>query len=59
MARRAGSADLPLQTGRVPAGPGRRMAQLGAVITGAVHHYGREEFLHRLTTAFGSSPSGR
>ena len=53
MARRAGSADLPLHTGRVPAWLGRRMAQLGAVITEAiVHHYGREEFLRRLAHPF-------
>jgi uncharacterized protein len=38
MAKRSGSADLPLHGGRVP-----------AVITQAiVHHYGRDEFLQRL-----------
>ena len=53
VARRAGSADLPLHTGRVPAWLGRRMAQLGAVIAEAViHHYGREEFLRRLAHRF-------
>ena len=53
MARRAGSADLPLHTGRVPAWLGRRMAQLGAVIAEAVvQHYGREEFLRRLAHPF-------
>jgi hypothetical protein len=53
MARRSGSADLPLHGGRVPAWLGRRMARLGAVITEAiVHHYGREEFLRRLAHPF-------
>ncbi len=35
MARRAGSADLPLHNGRVPAWLGQRMARLGSVITEA------------------------
>jgi len=49
LAQRAGSADLPLHNGRVPAWLGQRMARLGAVIGEAiVHHYGREEFLRRL-----------
>src|SRR3569833_1670436 len=49
MARRAGSADLPLHSGRVPAWLGTCMTSLGAIITQAiVHHYGREEFLSRL-----------
>lgn len=53
MARRAGSADLPLHNGRVPAWLGQRMARLGAVITEAiVHHYGRDEFLRRLAHPF-------
>lgn len=53
MARRAGSADLPLHNGRVPAWLGQRMARLGAVITQAiVHHYGHEEFLRRLAHPF-------
>src|ERR1700688_3937522 len=53
MARRSGSADLPLHTGRVPAWLGQRMARLGAVIAEAiVHHYGREEFLRRLAHPF-------
>jgi hypothetical protein len=50
---RAGSADLPLHGGRVPAWLGQRMSRLGAVITQAiVHHYGREEFLRRLAHPF-------
>ena len=53
MARRSGSADLPLHGGRVPAWLGQRMARLGAVIAEAiVHHYGREEFLRRLAHPF-------
>ena len=53
MAQRAGSADLPLHGGRVPAWLGLRMARLGAVITQAiVHHYGRDELLRRLAHPF-------
>jgi len=51
--RRAGSADLPLHTGRVPAWLGQRMSRLGAVISQAiVHHYGRDELLRRLAHPF-------
>src|ERR1700730_16311161 len=50
MARRTGSADLPLHGGRVPPWLATRMSSLGAVITQAiVHHYGRDEFLQRLS----------
>src|SRR5512136_2049127 len=53
VARRSGSADLPLHGGHVPAWLGQRMARLGAVIAEAiVHHYGREEFLRRLAHPF-------
>ncbi|MCK1637402.1 DUF763 domain-containing protein [Bradyrhizobium sp. 157] len=53
MARRTGSADLPLHGGRVPAWLGVRMSSLGAIITQAiVHHYGRDEFLRRLSHPF-------
>jgi uncharacterized protein len=53
MARRTGSADLPLHGGRVPAWLGTRMTSLGAIITQAiVHHYGRDEFLSRLAHPF-------
>lgn len=53
MARRAGSADLPLHGGRVPAWLGQRMARLGAVIAEAiVIEYGRDEFLRRLAHPF-------
>jgi uncharacterized protein len=47
--QRAGSADLPLHTGRVPPWLGERMTRLGGVISEAiVHHYGRDELLRRL-----------
>lgn len=53
MARRAGTADLPLHGGRVPPWLADRMTALGAVITQAiVHHYGRQEFLRRLASPF-------
>src|SRR5258706_13540290 len=50
MARRTGSADLPLHGGRVPAWLAGRMATLGAIVCQAIgHHYGRDEFLRRLS----------
>lgn len=53
MAKRAGSADLPLHDGRVPAWLGQRMTRLGAVIAEAIClHYGRDEFLRRLAHPF-------
>jgi hypothetical protein len=53
MARRTGSADLPLHSGRVPPWLATRMASLGAIVTQAiVHHYGRDEFLQRLSHPF-------
>jgi hypothetical protein len=53
VARRAGSADLPLHNGRVPVWLAQRMAKLGAVIAEAIIlHYGRDEFLHRLAHPF-------
>ena len=53
MARRSGTADLPLHGGRVPAWLAERMAKLGAVVCQAiVHHYGRDEFLRRLSHPF-------
>src|SRR6266567_2114397 len=53
MARRTGSADLPLHSGRVPAWLAGRMATLGAIVCQAiVHHYGRDEFLRRLSHPF-------
>src|ERR1700755_2315763 len=53
MARRAGSADLPLHGGRVPRWLGDRMTRLGAVITEAIIlEYGRDEWLRRLAHPF-------
>ncbi len=53
MARRSGSADLPLHGGRVPAWLGERMTRLGTVMAEAiVHHYGRDELLRRLAHPF-------
>jgi hypothetical protein len=53
MARRAGSADLPLHGGRVPPWLGERMTRLGAVVSQAIiHHYGRDELLRRLAHPF-------
>jgi hypothetical protein len=53
MAKRSGSADLPLHGGRVPPWLAQRMAALGAVVTQAiVHHYGRDELLRRLSHPF-------
>lgn len=53
MARRAGSADLPLHGGHVPKWLGERMTRLGAVISEAiVHEYGRDELLRRLAHPF-------
>ncbi len=53
MARRAGSADLPLHGGQVPKWLADRMTRLGAVLCEAiVHHYGRDELLRRLAHPF-------
>jgi hypothetical protein len=53
MARRAGSADLPLHGGRVPKWLAERMTRLGAVISEAiVIEYGRDELLARLAHPF-------
>jgi hypothetical protein len=53
MARRAGSADLPLHGGQVPHWLATRMARLGTVMSQAiVHHYGRDELLRRLAHPF-------
>jgi hypothetical protein len=51
--RRAGSADLPLHGGRVPAWLGERMTRLGTLIAEAIVHYeGRDAFLARLAHPF-------
>lgn len=53
MARRAGSADLPLHNGFVPGWLRTRMADLGALIAEAiVQEYGRDEFLRRMAHPF-------
>src|SRR5712675_2182830 len=53
MASRSGTAILPLHGGRVPPWLAKRMSALGAVICQAiVHHYGRDEFLRRLSHPF-------
>src|SRR3954469_2669625 len=53
MARRSGSANLPLHGGRVPPWLAGRMARLGRVIVEAIsHHYGTEEVLRRLSHPF-------
>src|SRR5579871_6410872 len=53
MPQRSGSADLPLHGGRVPPWLATRMATLGVIICEAiVHHYGRDEFLRRLSQPF-------
>ena len=53
MARRSGSADLPLHSGRVPAWLGERMTRLGTVMAEAIIlHYGRDAFLARLAHPF-------
>jgi hypothetical protein len=53
MAKRTGSAILPLHGGRVPPWLATRMSRLGAIITQAiVHQYGRDEFLQRLSHPF-------
>ncbi|MEZ4267938.1 MAG: DUF763 domain-containing protein [Myxococcota bacterium] len=53
MARRSGSADLPLHGGRVPPWLSARMARLGALISEAiVLRWGRDELLRRLAHPF-------
>src|SRR6266852_2916164 len=53
MARRAGTADLPLHRGHVPKWLADRMTRLGTVISEAiVHEYGRDELLRRLAHPF-------
>jgi uncharacterized protein len=53
MAKRTGSADLPLHGGRVPPWLSTRMARLGRVIVEAiVLEYGRDELLRRLAHPF-------
>jgi uncharacterized protein len=51
--QRSGHADLPLHGGRVPAWLAERMTALGTAITESILlHYGRSEFLTRLSDPF-------
>src|SRR3954447_27031825 len=51
--KRSGFADLPLHGGRVPPWLAHRMEELGSAITESViHHYGRSQFLSRLSDPF-------
>src|SRR5688572_25498837 len=53
MAKRTGSADLPLHGGRVPPWLASPMSSLGAIISEAIlHHDGGDEFLQRLALPF-------
>ncbi|MCX8282136.1 DUF763 domain-containing protein [Phyllobacterium sp. 0TCS1.6C] len=53
MAKRSGSADLPLHGGRVPHWLGNRMTRIGTLICQAIaEHYGRDELLRRLSHPF-------
>src|ERR1700761_9549731 len=53
MAKRTGSADLPLHNGYVPPWLVTRMASLGRLIVETIPaHYGREEVLRRLAHPF-------
>ncbi|MFB3777212.1 MAG: DUF763 domain-containing protein [Bryobacteraceae bacterium] len=51
--KRSGVADLPLHGGRVPRWLADRMTQLGtAIVESIVLHYGRSEFLSRLSDPY-------
>src|SRR5262249_11452837 len=53
MARRTGTADLPLHYGQVPKWLSQRMERLaGVVVEAIVLHYGRAELLRRLAHPF-------
>jgi hypothetical protein len=53
MARKAGTADLPLHDRHVPKWLAGRMTRLGAVIVEAIiHDYGRDELMRRLAHPF-------
>ncbi|MDB5490152.1 MAG: hypothetical protein JWO78_1, partial [Micavibrio sp.] len=53
VAQRSGSANLPLHGGHVPKWLADRMTKLGTVMSEAIiHHYGRDEFLRRLSHPF-------
>ncbi len=60
MARRAGTADLPLHGGHVPKWLADRMIRLGVVISEAIlPRYGRHELLRRLAQAWVRGPCRR
>jgi uncharacterized protein len=51
--KRSGIADLPLHGGRVPAWLAKRMTAMGTAISESVlHHYGRSEWLSRISDPF-------
>jgi uncharacterized protein len=51
--KRSGFADLPLHGGRVPPWLAERMQKLGsAIVESIVYHYGKAEFLSRLSEPF-------
>jgi hypothetical protein len=51
--KRSGFADLPLHGGHVPPWLAERMEKLGsAIVEAIIHHYGRAEFLARLSDPF-------
>ncbi len=51
--KRSGFADLPLHGGTVPPWLAERMTKLGTAISeNVIHHYGRTEFLSRLSDPF-------
>src|SRR3982751_3328666 len=51
--KRSGFADLPLHGGRVPPWLAHRMEELGSAITeDVIPHYGRSQFLSRLSDPF-------
>src|SRR5215469_15638968 len=52
MTQRSGTANLPLHGGQVPKWLADRMTLLGAVISEAIVHYGRDELLRRLGHPF-------
>ncbi|STX52151.1 Protein of uncharacterised function (DUF763) [Legionella busanensis] len=53
MVQKTGIANLPLHYGQVPNWLASRMAKLGAIISQAIiQHYGRDEFLRRLSNPF-------
>src|SRR5437588_12875539 len=53
MFKKTGITNLPLHYGQVPSWLADRMTKLGAIMSEAIiHHYGRDEFLRRLSNPF-------